>query len=82
MSMGARNYSRQNSSTAVIHQVELIDAASPLHYAKWSLLNLSEQHGISPFQSLEQDIQCYWQGIPDTDVEVLIGGAVRVVRSL
>lgn len=78
----ARNYSRQNSHTAVIHQVELVDAAAPLHYAKWSLLNLSAQDGISPFQSLEQDIQCYWQGIPDTDVEVLIGGAVRVVRAL
>lgn len=79
----ARNYAARHAMTSVIHRVQpvaSVDQAVSLFRAKWSQFDEPmAEPTLSPLQALERDIQRYWQGSPDTDVEVLIGGAVRVL---
>jgi len=79
---GAREYMATNAIASVLHQVQLVDAVSPIFRTSWDWIGPVNSQPDTTLQSLERDIQRYWQGNPDRDVEVLIGGAVRVVRSL
>lgn len=81
----ARHYMEQHARLSVLHQVEpvVLDGELPVLFrAKHSLIWALEKDALPPLKALETNIQQYWQGNPDTDVEVLIGGAVRVVQAL
>ncbi len=81
--IAARNYVEQHAKQSVLHQVIPVeeDGQSPAQFrTKYSLIWALQREAMSPLKALELNIQRYWQGNPDTDVEVLIGGPVRVVR--
>lgn len=78
----ARQYMATNAVASVVHQVQLVEEASPVFRTSWNWIGPVNPHPDITLQSLERDIQRYWQGNPDRDVEVLIGGTVRVVRAL
>lgn len=81
----ARNYMAQCAPMSVLHQVEPVerDGLFPSQFrANYNLIWVYEKNEQPPLKALETNIQRYWQGNPDTDVEVLVGGAVRVLQPL
>lgn len=81
----ARNYMAQFARLSVLHQVEPVEVGGrlpALFRTKYSLIWALNGDALSPLKALETNIQLYWQGNPDTDVEVLVGGSVRVVQAL
>ncbi|WP_079212934.1 hypothetical protein [Brucella pituitosa] len=81
----ARNYAQQFARQSVLHQVEPVevDGQLPAQFrTMYSLIWALEREALSPLKALELNIQRYWQGNPDRDVEVLVGGPVRVVRAI
>lgn len=75
---GALKYRATNALTSLIYRVQKVDAASPVFRTSWALIGSSPVEGASPLPVLGENIQRYWIGNPDNDVEVLIGGPVRV----
>lgn len=63
----------------ILYEVELVDKSVPCHWTKWELFSLKS---VDDFYSLQEKIKAYWGKNIDDCTEVLIGGAVRILRKV
>lgn len=75
----AEQYVAAHSTWSVIHEVEPLDRATPVFRTSWDYIGNINPNVPTPFDQIERDIRSYWAGDPQQNVEVLIGGAMRVL---
>ncbi len=78
----ADQYVATHSALSVVHEVELVDPAVPVFRTSWDFVGTTNPGMPTPFAQMDNDIRSYWSGNPQQNVEVLIGGSVRVIRAL
>lgn len=75
----AQSYRDANAVGNLIYRVAIVDARSALHLTSWSLWGLGL--GAS-YQQSQDRIRDYWISQPTENLEVLVGGSVRVVERM
>lgn len=63
----------------LLYEVEPIDSGCPVHVTSWTRYDLLSEPDL---QSLQSSIRSYWLDEPNTQREVLLGGPVRILRSI